>query len=271
MLLVGLDEPALYDGQNLKDFRPPYAVRRGPPAHSSGEEISVSRSHAIYRCLTSSRSLINTFLLIPAATLQAIPVISYTRVAYAIIVYIKCYTSLVGSQIFDGQFDDWNIADLLFKVVQRFYTVSSQRKSQVPTVFYQSISHVYAWLRQHEDPNSSSDGDDLIEPMLHFSLEDCDSLDEEPMQPQPSGNLPTSSARVSSIHSIPQSQYSAAPSDMARETMNMPLSFEYWPSLHDVGSTAFGPPVEGGMDHNLMDVGSFGLFNFADDNLGYLH
>lgn len=173
---VTLHEPALYDGHDISDFRPPYALRLMPLSNQNRADIGIHAASSLMPCILSSQSLIRTFLGLPVETLLFMPVVTYTRVMYAVIVLIKCYVSLRAHTSLadlhpESSLDPVNaISQLLGKLES--VRDQTQGRIPVPAVFHSILSAVYMWCVSVFNTDIRQDVEDVMEPMYHLSLED---------------------------------------------------------------------------------------------------
>lgn len=171
-----LHEPALYDEHNISDFRPPYALHPLPLWQQNRAALRLQAADSLIPCILSSQALIRAFFGLPVETLRFMPVITYTRVAYALIVLIKCFCS-VTSDIRHGEiyYDPYlNPASAIHQLIDKLESVKDQPEGRlpVPTVFHSILSKVYMWYHRVYTLNIGPDAEDLMEPMMHLSLRD---------------------------------------------------------------------------------------------------
>lgn len=170
-----LHEPALYDGHNISDFRPPYALRPLPLWLQNPTEVGIQAAKSPIPCITASQALIRTFLCLSTEDLLFMPVITYTRVAYAVIVWIKCLVSVKASTHLSEIYYEPSLdpASTIPQLIDKLESVMDQAEARLPvsTVFHSILSKVYIWYRKVFILNIGQDADDLMEPMIHLSLE----------------------------------------------------------------------------------------------------
>lgn len=170
-----LHEPALYDGHNISDFRPPYALRPLPLWLQNQTGIGMQAASSPVPCMLASQALIRTFLCLSTENLLFMPVITYTRVAYAVIVLIKCLVSVKsstppGEVYYDHSMDP---VSTIPKLIDKLESAMDQAEARLPVsaVFHSILSKIYIWYRRVFILNIGHDADDLMEPMIHLSLE----------------------------------------------------------------------------------------------------
>lgn len=175
-ILVILHEPSLYDGHDISDFRPPYALRSLPLPRKNQVDVGVHAPSLLMPCILSSQSLILTFLGFSVETLRFMPVVTYTRVMYALIVLIKCYVSArVHTSLPDLHVKhSLDPVSAISQLLGRLKSVRDQAQGRIPipAVFHSILSTVYMWCVRVFTTDIRQDVEDVMEPMLHLSLED---------------------------------------------------------------------------------------------------
>lgn len=180
-ILITLDEPALHEGHDISDFRPPYALRPLPLSGQNRADVAMHAASLLMPCVRSSQSLIRTFLDLPVETLQFMPVVSYTRVMYALIVLIKCYASIRTYTSLADLHPESSLdpVSAISQLLGKLESVRDQDQGciPVPAVFHSILSVVYMWCVRVFTAGIRQDFEDVMEPMLHLSLEDGKVLD----------------------------------------------------------------------------------------------
>lgn len=180
-ILITLHEPALHEGHDISDFRPPYKLRPLPLSSQNRADVGVLAPSSLMPCILSSQSLIRTFLGLPVETLQFMPVVTYTRAIYALIVLIKCYVSVrVHTSLADlhveRSLDPVSAISQLLGKLESVRDQAQGRTIPVPAVFHSILSAVYMWCVRVFTTDIRRDVEDVMEPMLHLSLEDGKAL-----------------------------------------------------------------------------------------------
>lgn len=180
-ILIMLHEPALYNTHDVSDFRPPYALSPSPLSrqHQAGVGFHTASSHK--SCILSAQALIRMFLDLPAETLLFIPVVTYTRVAYAVIVLIKSLVSL-RAYTHPAEVQLEELPDPVSTISQLLGKLESVRdqvhgRVPVPAVFHSILSAVYKWCVRMFTQDTCCDADEILEPMMHLSLGEDEQLD----------------------------------------------------------------------------------------------
>ncbi|CAM1504905.1 Fc.00g024960.m01.CDS01 [Cosmosporella sp. VM-42] len=182
-ILTGLYEKALHDQHNLDDFRPPYTIRSLHLIKNAKTEGSPEVDRVLARCIGHARTLLQTFLRIDVETLRSIPVISYTRMTYAVVVLIKSYVSLRMKQgahsnttVYDG-----NLAPTmtLRPLVEKLALAAGEQQLRVPTAFHHAMSNITLWCIQNLENGPFEGHEDLIEPMMHLGVKETKGTDSQ--------------------------------------------------------------------------------------------
>lgn len=175
-ILITLHEPVLHEGHDVSDFRPPYALRPLPLSSQNRANVGMYASSSLMPCILSSQSLIRTFLGLHVETLRFMPVVTYTRVMYALIVLIKCYVSVrVHTSLADLHVErSLDPVSAISQLIGKLQSVrdEAQGRIPVPAVFHSILLAVRMWCVRVFTTDVYQDSEDVMEPMLHLSLED---------------------------------------------------------------------------------------------------
>jgi len=175
MLLLNLHEPALYDAHNLDDFRPPYTIRAYPLTKpTSTTEISVEVAHAIAQCTMSAQHILKTFNGLLGSTLLSIPVITYTRMTYAVVILTKLHVSASTSSSATSlrpQNGDTSPTKFLLRLIDRLGSAAGPDRFRVPAVFQAALCRLEEWCEEHLDQPVGQQRSGLIEPMMHLNID----------------------------------------------------------------------------------------------------
>lgn len=197
-ILIILHEPALYNGHETSDFRPPYALRPLPRSRKFQAGVDMHTASWLMPCILSSRALIRTFLDLPIETLLFIPVVTYTRVTYAAIVLIKCFISARAHTCFADLYLETSLGpvSVIEQLLDKLDSVKDQAQGRipVPAVFYSIFSVVHIWCSRVFTVDIHQDVEDVMEPMLHLNLEEGKALECADVRPSrsPVGEHPGS-------------------------------------------------------------------------------
>ncbi|KAG6362618.1 hypothetical protein INS49_007710 [Diaporthe citri] len=175
-ILITLQEPALHEGHDTSDFRPPYALLPLPLSVQNRADVGMHAASSLIPCVLSSQSLIRTFLGLPVETLRFMPVVTYTRVMYALIVLIKCYVSVRTHTSLADLHPESSLdpVSAISKLLGRLESIRDQEEGRipVPVAFHSILSAVRKWCVRLFTTDICQDVEDVMEPMLHLSLED---------------------------------------------------------------------------------------------------
>lgn len=174
MVLISLHEPALYDGHDMADFRPPYKLRPLPLVKSLDNDASLNVANSLTQCVSSAQKVINTFLSFSTESLRVIPVIVYTRVTYSAIVLIKFDVSARMPQSVAYLLDDHELNPkvLLLQLLEKLGSAAGNEHFVVPSIFRGVLSRVTRWYVDQFESFILPDQDNIIEPMMHVGLDD---------------------------------------------------------------------------------------------------
>lgn len=179
MILINLHEPALHVFHDLADFRPPYTIRSASMTRRACPgPLPLEIASGLTQCISSAQTLLRTFLSMTTSTLLSVPIVTYTRMAYAMVVLIKSYISMHISPVTlkaDSMRENERInpTKLLPQVLDKLDAVAGYGRFPVPMVFFRALSNVHDWFQKQFNSHvcPSQDHDTLIEPMMHMNLE----------------------------------------------------------------------------------------------------
>ncbi|KAH7139968.1 hypothetical protein B0J13DRAFT_447937 [Dactylonectria estremocensis] len=254
MILIAVDEPALYYEHNISDFRPPYAIRALPLASKPPKASDMKMTAAITQCAASAQRLISYFLGLPTDVLRSAPVITYTRMAYAAVVLVKVYVSTRANG--DGENPilnaEWTPQQFVWRIVDKLDSVAGQKRLDIPVALGHVLSNLARWVVDNLDQNSAPG--EVLQPMVHLP-----------------GN--TAGSESSSIRSNPN--HLISPEDSQHVTRNHSVApvvqtdtfaswthFEDFTLLGDVHADSFGVEPFSGLTNG------FGQFDFNNWQLG---
>lgn len=215
MILVSLDEPALYGGHEIADFRPPYVIRALPLAKKPQSADRVNVIGAITKCAVSAQQLITAFINLPVEVLRSAPVITYTRMSYAVIVLIKVYVSTQRNGDTENSLLDkeWTPKHFLVRILEKLELAAGQQRLDISVTFSCVLANLARWCASNLDQNGLSG--QFIEPMIHL--------------PGKTTNSDTSSVNSDPNHlMVPGSLY-ATPSEPATQE----TTFQSWSNMED--------------------------------------
>jgi hypothetical protein len=170
MILANLHEPALYDGHDWRDFRPPYKLRSLLLMNKMYDDIALDTASALDCCIKSAEAIIHTFLNVTISTLRSVPVIMYARTVYAVVILIKFDVSaqnLLGAASLLQK--DSSSKNLLLQLIEKLQNAVGPEGFQIPATFCAILSRMATWYIEHVDDSSpffeQRFGDNAIEPL----------------------------------------------------------------------------------------------------------
>ncbi|KAK7431309.1 hypothetical protein QQZ08_002080 [Neonectria magnoliae] len=168
MILVSLNEPSLYNDHEISDFRPPYIIRALPLVRKPPSTGQMKGMGAVTQCAVSAQHLISSFLDLSVEALRSVPVITYTRMAYAVIVLVKVY---VSGQAQNGQGDtvldpEWMPKQFLLRIMNKLDLAAGPQRLDIPVAFHCILSNLARWCTNNLGQHGISD--QVIEPLVHL-------------------------------------------------------------------------------------------------------
>ncbi|KAH7166476.1 hypothetical protein EDB81DRAFT_681312 [Dactylonectria macrodidyma] len=175
MILIAVDEPALYYDHKISDFRPPYAIRALPLTSDPPMASDMKRTTALAQCAASAQRLITYFLDLPIDVLRSAPVITFTRTAYAAVVLVKVYVSTRANGDRENPIlnEEWTPQNFAWRIVDKLDSVAGQKRLAIPVALRHVLSNLARWcvdnLHQNATPGQ------VLEPMVHLPGNTVDS------------------------------------------------------------------------------------------------
>ena len=158
MVLLVLNEPALYETNGLADFRPPYAVRDDGHA-----KFVASYAPKIIReqLASAAHNVLEQVLTYSTESLREIPAIIYIRMMHAAVILVKLHSSLT-----EPIYQFSSISDVFDRILQKLDLAACGRKYHVPRLFRFILLQLNQWQGSRGRGHDSG----LIQPLM--SLDD---------------------------------------------------------------------------------------------------
>lgn len=141
-------EQNLYSEYRPEDFKPPYIIRSAAANTGSTAPPNHDTLYTLNDTLLSGSLLLNTFLALTVSDLRTVPVIVYTRMFYAIVIFAKLYTS---AQSLDSQFRRFvDVNNLQFEsYISRLIAALQEARGpegfRVPKIFLGMLERLSQW------------------------------------------------------------------------------------------------------------------------------
>ncbi|CZT03367.1 related to cercosporin resistance protein [Rhynchosporium graminicola] len=157
-----MHEVAMHVDHNVEEFKPPFtdALLRDAPANS--EQITLTGSHiaALSICLKSIDGIFGNFLQFNVDVIRCLPVASFVRVAYAVVVLIKMYFAAATPGSHFGKVidkDNMKVEQYLDGLVDLFRKSAKDEKSRPSAKFLMVLLMLKTWFhRQREEKGNNS-------------------------------------------------------------------------------------------------------------------
>lgn len=160
-------ERILHSEHRPEDFKPPYIIRGVTVHENSTPPPDHNTLFALNECLLSGRLLLDTFLGMTISTLRTIPVVVYTRMFYAIIIFAKLYTSAQSlDSRFQGLIDVQSLAfdSYIWRLITALQAARGPENFRVPRIFLGMLERLSQWCiarlqlqLQHQQPSDARD------------------------------------------------------------------------------------------------------------------
>ncbi|XDG06955.1 hypothetical protein ABKA04_006570 [Annulohypoxylon sp. FPYF3050] len=150
VLNLYMHEIALHVDKSPEEYRPPCnADSLREPIPGLEDALTPSHISALSSCLTAIDGIFETFLSMDVHSIRCIPIFSFVRVAYAVVVLIKMYFSASNSNSELGKVinkDNMKVAEYLEKLLEKFREVAASDKSRPASKFLLVLAMLRSWF-----------------------------------------------------------------------------------------------------------------------------
>ncbi|KAI1461852.1 hypothetical protein F4805DRAFT_411181 [Annulohypoxylon moriforme] len=164
VLNLYMHEIALHVDKSPEEYRPPCnADSLREPIPGLDDSLTPSHISALSSCLTAIDGIFETFLSMDVHSIRCIPIFSFVRVAYAVVVLIKMYFSASNSNSELGKVinkDNMKVAEYLEKLLEKFREVAASDKSRPASKFLLVLAMLRSWFFKQGQAHSKGPGDD---------------------------------------------------------------------------------------------------------------
>ncbi|KAI2615771.1 hypothetical protein GGS26DRAFT_456513 [Hypomontagnella submonticulosa] len=164
VLNLYMHEIALHVDKSPEEYRPPCnADSLRDPIPGLDDSLTPSHISALSSCLTAIDGIFETFLSMDVHSIRCIPIFSFVRVAYAVVVLIKMYFSASNSNSELGKVinkDNMKVAEYLEKLLDKFREVAASDKSRPASKFLLVLAMLRSWFYKQGQSQSKPQGDE---------------------------------------------------------------------------------------------------------------
>ncbi|MCJ1462438.1 hypothetical protein MMC07_001039 [Pseudocyphellaria aurata] len=175
---IYLHEMALYPDHNVEDFRPPFLVKTTTHVKDKNTSISPAYLDAIMICLSSTHALLKEFLQTSVEALRVVPIVTYVRMAYGVVVLTKLHFSAISPTSEIGKVldhDSLQVSQYLNRLVIHLVAIVGAEKNRMASKFLMILIKLKAWYGQHKmRAHSTLNGDEQLEPCMHIKPQDTE-------------------------------------------------------------------------------------------------
>ncbi|KAI1383426.1 uncharacterized protein F4822DRAFT_77444 [Hypoxylon trugodes] len=168
VLNLYMHEIALHVDKNPEDYRPPCgADSLRDPIPGLDDSLTPSHISALSSCLTAIDGIFETFLSMDVHSIRCIPIFTFVRVAYAVVVLIKMYFSASNSNSELGKVinkDNMKVAEYLEKLLEKFRDVAASDKSRPASKFLLVLAMLRTWFFKQGQATNKAQGEEESEP-----------------------------------------------------------------------------------------------------------
>ncbi|KAI0833917.1 hypothetical protein F5Y06DRAFT_181286 [Hypoxylon sp. FL0890] len=164
VLNLYMHEIALHVDKNPDEYRAPCnADSLREPIPGLDDSLTPSHISALSSCLTAIDGIFETFLSMDVHSIRCIPIFSFVRVAYAVVVLIKMYFSASNSNSELGKVinkDNMKVAEYLEKLLEKFRAVAENDKSRPASKFLFVLGMLRNWFYKQGQGLGKPPGDE---------------------------------------------------------------------------------------------------------------
>ncbi|KAI0385896.1 hypothetical protein F5Y04DRAFT_159589 [Hypomontagnella monticulosa] len=164
VLNLYMHEIALHVDKSPEEYRPPCnADSLRDPIPGLDDSLTPSHISALSSCLTAIDGIFETFLSMDVHSIRCIPIFSFVRVAYAVVVLIKMYFSASNSNSELGKVinkDNMKVAEYLEKLLDKFREVAASDKSRPASKFLLVLAMLRSWFYKQGQSQGKAQGDE---------------------------------------------------------------------------------------------------------------
>ncbi|KAI1107958.1 hypothetical protein F4804DRAFT_5518 [Jackrogersella minutella] len=164
VLNLYMHEIALHVDKSPEEYRPPCnADSLREPIPGLDDSLTPSHISALSSCLTAIDGIFDTFLSMDVHSIRCIPIFSFVRVAYAVVVLIKMYFSASNTNSELGKVinkDNMKVAEYLEKLLEKFREVAASDKSRPASKFLLVLAMLRGWFYKQGQAQGKAQGDE---------------------------------------------------------------------------------------------------------------
>lgn len=163
-----MHEIALHVDKSTEEYRPPCGAEAlREPIPGLDDSLTPSHISALSSCLTAIDGIFETFLSMDVHSIRCIPIFSFVRVAYAVVVLIKMYFSASNSNSELGKVinkDNMKVAEYLEKLLEKFREVAASDKSRPASKFLVVLAMLRSWFYKQGQTQGKPQADEKPDP-----------------------------------------------------------------------------------------------------------
>ncbi|KAK0126289.1 hypothetical protein ONS95_007900 [Cadophora gregata] len=159
-----MHEVAMHVDHNVEEFKPPFTDALLRDSAANAEQMTLTGAHiaALSICLKSIDGIFNNFLQFDVDVIRCLPVASFVRVAYAVVVLIKMYFAAATPGSHFGKVidkDNMKVEQYLDGLVDLFRKSAKDEKSRPSAKFLMVLLMLKTWFhRQREEKGGTLNG-----------------------------------------------------------------------------------------------------------------
>ncbi|KAH6956080.1 hypothetical protein DER45DRAFT_566137 [Fusarium avenaceum] len=210
VILLNISERGLYEKHDVQDFRPTYAIHTLPSKNFLILDTPLFVD-ARSKCLAVARRSLKLFLELSPQTYQQVPIIVYTRLMYAVIVFMKLEVFKSNTGLSGG--DLMSAINILQLILNKLEVASEGERFRNPTLFHAILKRLLNLCSENQSLQEMN-ANEIIEPLRNLQIEPSErgSLSVSPKDSTDAGTM----EHVSGIDSLSQPGFEACMDSFAQ-------------------------------------------------------
>ncbi|KJK78624.1 hypothetical protein H634G_05999 [Metarhizium anisopliae BRIP 53293] len=160
ILNLYMHELALHSDNTADAIRPPFATDMLQDGMVSSEPLSAAHINALSACLSAIDTIFQTFLAMDVFSIRCLPVFTFVRVAYAVVILMKMYFSASSPSSELGKVinkDNMRVAYYLEALLEKFSATAADDKCRPASKFLLVLVMLRTWFLKHGKADTRQD------------------------------------------------------------------------------------------------------------------
>lgn len=153
-----MHELALHSDSSTDQVKPPFSTDFLQDRMVPSEPLSAAHINALSACLTAIDDIFQTFLSMDVFSIRCLPVFTFVRVAYAVVILMKMYFSASSPASELGRVinrDNMRVAYYLEALLEKFGATAAEDKCRPASKFLLVLVMLRTWFMKHGKGDAS--------------------------------------------------------------------------------------------------------------------